>query len=97
MGTVKIGQESQAGFAAGDGTIGTTEEALPAFPVMKHVVIRANGGNGNIIMVGHSQAAVANGFVLAAGERTPEIYVDDLSKIWIKGGAASQGYSWIAS
>lgn len=97
MGTVRIGQESQAGFAAGDGTIGTAEASLPAYPVMKHVVVRANGGNSNIIMVGHGQSAVANGFVLAAGERTPEIYVDDLSKIWIKGGAAAQGYSWIAS
>jgi hypothetical protein len=94
---VDIGKEAVAGFAAGDGTVGTTAAQLPDHQVLKHVVVRANGGNANIVMVGHSHDAVATGFVLAAGEQTPPIYVDDLGKVWVQGGAASQGYSWICS
>ena len=97
MNTVRVGQESLPGFAANDGTIGTAGAVLPAFPIRKHVVIRANAGNGSTIIIAHSEAALANGFTLSAGQMTPPIYVDDLSKIWIKGGASSQGYSWIAS
>lgn len=96
--TTELGKESVASFAAGDGTVGTSSAVqLPGRTVLKHVVVRANGGNTNIVMVGHSEATVAAGFVLAAGEETPPIYVDDLSKIWVLGGAASQGFSWIAS
>lgn len=97
MGTVQIGKESLAEFATGSGTIGTAADKLPGREVRKHVVVRANGGNGNVVMVGHSADAVANGFILSAGQMTPPIYIDDLSKIWVLGGAASQGYSWIAS
>lgn len=95
--TVDIGHESQPQFFCGDGTIGTSGAKLIAFPVRKHVVIRANAGNGSTIIVAHSEAALANGFTLSAGQMTPPIYIDELSKIWIKGGASSQGYSWIAS
>ncbi len=94
---VQIGKEAVATFAAGDGTVGTAAAQLPGGAVLKHVVVRANAGNSNVIMVGQSAAAVPNGFVLAAGEQTPPIYVDDLSKVWLLGGAASQGFSWIAS
>lgn len=94
---VQIGKEAVASFQAGDGTVGVSPAALPGGAVLKHVVVRANGANTNVIMVGHSSDAVANGFVLAKGEQTPPIYVDDLSKVWLQGGAASQGFSWIAS
>lgn len=92
-----IGYESQPQFACGDGTIGTSGAMLVSFPVRKHVVIRANAGNESTIIIGHSEAALANGFVLSAGQMTPPIYIDELSKVWIKGGDADQGYSWIAS
>lgn len=94
---VQIGKESLADFAAGDGIVGTAAAQLPGRTVVKHVVVRANGGNSNVVMVGNSAAQAAIGFVLAAGEQTPPIYIDDLSKIWVIGGAATQGYSWIAS
>ncbi len=93
----QIGKESLATFAAGDGTVGLSAAQLPGREVLKHVVVRANGGNANVIMVGHSADAVGTGFILSAGQMTPPIYVDDLSKIWVVGGAASQGFSWIAS
>lgn len=92
-----IGYESQPNFACGDGTIGTAGAALVSFPIRKHVVIRANAGNGSTIIIAPSEAGLATGFVLSAGQMTPPIYIDDLSKVWIKGGASSQGYSWIAS
>ena len=66
------------------------------WPVKKYVMLRANGANGNVIMVGHSAAEVGDGFILSAGQQSPAIYVDDLNKVYIVGGAADQGYSWIA-
>lgn len=98
MPVIDIAKEAISTFAAGDGTIGTTPGKLtPGGQVNKHVVVRANAGNTSVIMVGTSALAAPNGFVLAAGEQTPPIYVDDLGKIWLVGGAAAQGFSWIAS
>jgi len=92
-----IGKESLPSFAAGSGTVGTSAVQLPGARVCKHVVIRAGSGNGNVIMVGQSADTVANGYTLAAGEQSPPIYVDDLGKLWVRGGAASQAYSWLAN
>lgn len=64
--------------------------------VRKYVMVRANGANPNVIMIGHSLADVANGFILSAGQQSPPIYVDNLNKVYIIGGAAGQNYSWIA-
>jgi len=92
-----IGKEAVAGFMAGDGSVDTSAIQLPGAEVMKHVVVRANGGNSNIIMVGHSKDAVASGFILSAGQMTPPIYVDDRKKVWLIGSADGQGFSWISS
>lgn len=98
MNVVQIGKEAVASFAAGDGTVGATPATLtPGGAVNKHVVVRANSANTDVIMVGHSAQAVANGFVLKAGDQTPPIYVDDLAKVWLLGAASNPGFSWIAS
>jgi hypothetical protein len=94
---VSIGKEALASFAAGNGSVGASAIQLPGAAVSKHVVIRASSDNGNVVIVGHSPDAVGAGFVLAAGEQTPPIYVDDLSKVWVKGGAASQAFSWLVN
>jgi len=64
--------------------------------VKKYVMLRANGANASVIMIGHTSAAVTDGFILSAGQQSPPIYVDNLNKLYIVGGAADQGYSWIA-
>jgi len=64
--------------------------------VRKYVMLRANGANSNVIMVGHSATEVGDGFILSAGQQSPPIYIDNLAKVYIVGGAADQGYSWIA-
>jgi hypothetical protein len=66
------------------------------WPVKKYVMLRANGANGNVIMVGNRADNAEDGFILSAGQQSPPIYVDDLAKVYIVGGAADQGYSWIA-
>jgi len=66
------------------------------WPVKKYVMLRANGANGNVIMVGNRADNAEGGFILSAGQQSPPIYVDDLAKVYIVGGAADQGYSWIA-
>jgi len=64
--------------------------------VKKYVMLRANGANGNVIMIGNTAANVEDGFILSAGQQSPPIYVDNLNKLYIVGGAADQGYSWVA-
>jgi hypothetical protein len=64
--------------------------------VKKYVVVRANGANTNVITVGTTVANVGDGFILSAGQISPPIYVDQLNKVYLKGGAADQSYSWIA-
>lgn len=64
--------------------------------VKKYVMLRANGANGNVIMVGHSAAGAGDGFILSAGQQSPPIHVANLNKVYLVGGAADQGYSWIA-
>lgn len=98
MSTVNIAQESVGGFNAGSDTIGTSPQPLAApYPVKKHVVVRANGANASVVIVGPTEESAASGFILSAGQQTPPIYVDNVSKVFVVGGAANQGYSWISS
>ena len=97
MNTVSIGNESIADpLMAGNGTVGTSEAPLsdPDFQVHKWIIVRADSGNGDDIIVGRPGNA-ANGFILHAGESTPPMYVDNTSKIAIIGGAPAQAYSWL--
>ena len=99
MTTINIGKESlEDGFLTGNGTVGTSEAKISAvnFPIRKHVVIRADSGNTNTITVGRPGAATV-GYVLAAGEQTPPLYVDETDKVRVIGGAASQNFSWVAN
>ena len=64
--------------------------------VKKYVMLRANGANTSAIMIGHSAGGAADGFILSAGQQSPALYVDQLNKLYLVGGAADQGYSWIA-
>lgn len=64
--------------------------------VKKYIMLRANGANTSIIMVGNRADNASEGFILSAGQQSPAIFVDNLNKVYIVGGAADQGYSWIA-
>lgn len=100
MSVMEIGRETNPdGFRAGHGTVGTSAAQLSTiqFPVLKNVVVRAAAGNSGTISVNSASATATNGFVLAAGEQTPLIYVDDVSKIWLIGSGSGQDYSWIAN
>lgn len=98
MSVVSIAKESLPEFHAGHGTIGTSEAALSAvaFPVRKHLVIRADKANTNSVFVG-TPGDAANGFKLGAGDETPPLYVDSTDKLAIVGMAAGQNFSWLAT
>ena len=64
--------------------------------VRKYVVVRADNANGNVIKIGTTVDNADDGFILSAGQQSPPIYVDDLNKVYLVGGAAGQNYSWIA-
>lgn len=87
-------------FQAGQGTVGATSQPLAAVGAAHHVeryvVVKADLGNSNDVFVGPSTVAAGTGFRLDAGEVTPPIAIDELSKVYVIGGAASQSYSWLA-
>ena len=58
-------------------------------------MIRANDDNTGTITIG-TKGNEANGYILRAGESSPRIYLDDLSKVFIVGSGANQGYSYLA-
>jgi len=78
-------------------TCTTTPKQLKAdsFPLRKGVVLRANSGNTAAICVGNSDAK-NTGYILAAGERTPLLQVDNLNKLFVVATDGEQGYSWFA-
>lgn len=97
MSSVNVAKESVADWNSGNGTVGTTPQAIGEYPVKKHVVIRATTGNTGTIGLSPNAGSAANGFILGAGETSPPIYVDDLNKVFVVGSAASQSYSWICT
>lgn len=99
MQPVYIGKESlPEGFAAGNGSVGTSETPLVAVSVAvrKHVTIRANAGNSGTISFGPKNRSNA-GFILAAGDTSPPIYVEDAKLIYLIGSDVSQAYSWLSN
>ena len=95
-----IGREATNAFQAGQGTVGVTAQKLAvadAVPsVLKYVIVKADATNTDNVFVGPSGVTATTGFRLDAGETTPPIYIDEVSKVSVIGGAASQGYSWLA-
>jgi hypothetical protein len=99
MSYTNIGKEAAEEFQAGQGTVGLTPQPIEAaghLPVSKYVIVKADLVNANDVFVGTSTVSATTGFRLDAGEATPPIHIDDLSKVFVLGGAASQGYSWLA-
>lgn len=101
MSYTSINKESLPSFAAGNGTVGTSEALLSAssvpVPVQKHIVVRASAANGSETITVGVPGNAAAGFVLAAGEQTPPIYIDSTDKVAVVGSAAGQDYSWIGN
>ena len=97
MTPVQVINESVPGdqLRIGHGTVGTAEAPLDAieWPLRKWVVIHAAAGNSNTITVGRPGSA-SSGWVLAAGESTPPIPVDNTKHLAVIGGAGGQNYNW---
>ena len=84
-------------FETGSGSVDTTPQPLGIAMVRKNLVIRANGSNTGVILIGNTPQDAAEGYILGKGETTPPIYVDNLCKVFLVGSANGQGYSWIAT
>lgn len=99
MSCVNVVKESIPRFFVGHGTVGATPAQVTtlSLEVLKHVIVRATAGNTGTISVGMSSAQATDGFILAEGEQTPPIYIDDANKVWVVGSDADQDFSWIAN
>lgn len=94
---MNVGRESVEEFRAGQGTVGGTSQALGnSQDVLKYVIVKADLTNANDVFVGTDVVSTTNGFRLDAGESTPPIHINNVAKVFVIGGAAAQGYSWLA-
>lgn len=98
-GISEIGKESVDRFFAGHGTVGTSEAKISSvgLAVRKHIVVRSASSNGAETITVGPYGRAAQGFVLAAGEQTPPIYVENTDLIGVIGSAVGQDFSWIAT
>jgi hypothetical protein len=91
-----IQKEAVEEFFSGHAVIGSTAvKAGIQRRCVKGVYLKADLGNTDNVYVGHAESVAAGGFLLDAGEEV-FIPIDSLDKVWVYGGAASQGYSFIA-
>lgn len=86
-------------FQFGHGVVGTAAQQITelSFRAKKYVKVKADLTNGNNVYVGGSTVANTGdtqGYTLDAGEEV-EIPIDYANKVWVIGGAADQGYSWL--
>jgi len=89
--------EPASDFWTDAGTCTTTPKRLKdeSIPLKYYVVVRANTGNDKAICIGNSDCQ-NTGFILAAGEQTRPIPINDINKLWVVSTEDEQGYSWIA-
>jgi hypothetical protein len=99
----RIGDETVHGFDHGrKSSVGTTAVQLSAtsYRVAKGVQLKADAANSSTVYVGNADltadtADATDGFPLAAGEGL-FVPVDDVNKIYVRGGASGQKVFWFA-
>ena len=98
-GVVEIGKEAVDRFFAGNDTVDAAEQPLNevGLQVRKHIVVRASAAIGSETITVGPPGHAADGFVLAAGEQTPPIYVENTDMVAVIGSDAGLAYSWIAN
>jgi hypothetical protein len=100
----RIGDETVHGFDHGrKSSVGTTAVQLSAtaYRATKGVQLKADAANSSTVYVGNADltadtADATDGFPLAAGEGL-FVPVDDVSKVYVRGGAAGQKVFWFAA
>jgi hypothetical protein len=99
----RIGDETVHGFDHGrKSSVGTTVVQLSAtsYRATKGVQIKADAANSSTVYVGNADltadtADATDGFPLAAGEGL-FVPVDDVNKVYVRGGASGQKVFWFA-
>ena len=99
----RIGDETVHGFDHGrKSSVGTSAVQLAAtsYRAAKGVQIKADAANSAAVYVGNADltadtADATDGFPLAAGEGL-FVPVDDVNKIYVRGGSSGQKVFWFA-
>lgn len=77
-------------------TVAGTEEALAAATPCRRVRVKALFANSGNVYVGDSTVGSADGYVLRANEEV-EVFVDDLSKVYIDVDVSGEGVTYLGS
>jgi len=96
---MQIDKESLPDFWTGVGTVSKTPAKLSdaSQPIRKGIYIRVGTlPAGALLSIGSTQAVGTIGFVVPAGETSPLLYIDDVSKLWVVSTEDNTPFTWIA-
>jgi hypothetical protein len=96
---MQIDKESLPDFWTGAITVGKTPVQLSSAsqPIRKGIHIRVGTlPAGALLSIGCTNAVGTIGFIVPAGETSPLLYVDDLSKLWLVSSEDNTPITWIA-
>ncbi len=85
-------------FTGLDASIGAAAQQLTgrSLVLKRGVIITCT--TGTVYIGPNSGVTSATGYPLvAAADKTVEVFIDDPSKVWIIGDAPAQAYKWVAS
>jgi len=96
---MQIDKESLPDFWTGAAVIGKTPVQLNAGsqPLRKGIYIRVGTlPAGALVSIGSTQATGTVGFIVPAGETSPLLCIDDVSKLWLVSSEDNTPVTWIA-
>jgi len=96
---MQIEKESLPDFWTGTITVGLTAVRLSSVKheIRKGVYLRVGTlPAGALVSIGKTETDADTGFIVPAGETSPMIYGDDLSKVWLISTEADTPVTWIA-
>lgn len=96
---MQIEKESLPDFWTGAAVISTTPVQLSSVIhiVRKGVYIRVGVlPTEALVSVGKTTNVANDGFIISAGQTSPMLYIDDLSKVWLHSTEAATPITWIA-
>lgn len=96
---MQIEKESLSDFWTGTITVGTSAMKLSSVKreIRKGVYLRVGATPTDALLsIGKTVTDAATGFIVPAGETSPLLYVDDLSKLWLVSTKAGTLVTWFA-
>jgi hypothetical protein len=89
---MQIDKESLSEFGTNNVTVGTTPMQMQSLPLRKGVYLTVGGTTATVTL---GKTTTCNGFEIKAGETSPMLFIDDLSKLFLVSTEEGTTVTWI--